>query len=84
MRSGEDSISIWFFVGVSLLVNGLLIACAGIYEFVRPPENPVVLYQVHANIWWGGLLFLAGIIYCLSFAPGRKRVQQQALKAKET
>jgi hypothetical protein len=72
MRSG--GISIWFFVGISLLVNGLLILCAGIYELVHPPEKPVVLFQVHANIWWGGVLFLLGIVYCAYFAPGRKRV----------
>jgi hypothetical protein len=72
MQSG--GISIWFFVGLSLLVNGLLIFCAGIYEFVHPPEKPVVLFQVHANVWWGGVLFLLGIVYCVNFAPGRKRV----------
>jgi hypothetical protein len=72
MRSG--GISIWFFVGISLLVNGLLIFGAGIYELVHPPEKPVVLFQVHANVWWGGVLFLLGIVYCVYFAPGRNRV----------
>jgi len=68
-----DSISIWFFIGISLLVNGLLILGAGIYEVFNPPQNPVVLFQVHANIWWGAVLFLLGIVYCLYFAPGRQR-----------
>jgi hypothetical protein len=72
MRTGV--ISIWFFVGVSLLVNGLLILCAGIYEFVHPPEKPVVLFQVHANVWWGAVLLLVGILYCVVYAPGRNRV----------
>jgi hypothetical protein len=71
MQSG--GISIWFFVGISLLVNGLLILCAGIYEFVHAPEKPVVLFQVHANVWWGGVLLLAGILYCVLYAPGRNR-----------
>jgi hypothetical protein len=66
-----SGISIWFFVGISLLVNGLLILCAGIYELVHPPEMPVVLFQVHANVWWGGVLLLAGILYCVFYAPGR-------------
>ena len=52
MRSG-GGISIWFFVGVSLLVNGALILGAGLWEFVHPPANPVVLFQYHANVWWG-------------------------------
>jgi hypothetical protein len=72
MQSG--GISIWFFVGVPLLVNGLLILGAGIYEFVHLPEKPVVLFQLHANVWWGGVLFLAGILYCVFYAPGRNRI----------
>lgn len=72
MRSGE-SISIWFFIGISLLVNGLLIMGAGTYEFLHPPPNPVVLFEVHANIWWGGVLFLLGVMYCYFFAPSRQR-----------
>ena len=72
MRRG-DSISIWFFTGLSLLVNGLLIFGAGIYEMFYPPQNPVVLFQVHANIWWGAVLFLLGVVYCFYFAPGRQR-----------
>lgn len=71
MKSGV-SISIWFFIGLSLLVNGALICGAGLYELVSPPQFPVVLYQLHASIWWGAVLFLVGIIYCYRFAPGRQ------------
>jgi hypothetical protein len=70
MKSG-NSVSIWFFIGISLLVNGALIFATGIYELVHPPEYRVVLYELHANIWWGGLLLLAGILYCYRFAPGK-------------
>ncbi len=72
MRSGE-SISIWFFIGVSLLVNGLLILAAGLDEWGHPPQNPVVLFHLHASIWWGGFLFLVGTLYCFHFAPWRQR-----------
>ena len=72
MRSGE-SISIWFFIGISLLVNGLLILAAGLYEWRHPPEHPVVLFQVHASVWWGGFLFLVGALYCSRFAPRKQR-----------
>lgn len=72
MKSG-DSISIWFFIGISLLVNGFLILCAGIYEYLYPPQISVVLFQYHANIWWGAALFLTGILYCLVYAPGKQR-----------
>jgi hypothetical protein len=72
MRRG-DSISIWFFIGISLFVNGLLILGAGISEVFYPPQNPVVLFQLHANVWWGAVLFLLGVVYCFYFAPGRQR-----------
>ena len=71
MKAG-GSISIWFFIGVSLLVNGLLILASGIYELIYPPAAPVVLFHLHAGIWWGGLLAAIGAFYCIHFAPGKK------------
>ena len=66
-------ISIWFFIGISLAVNGALILAAGIYQLIDPPLNPgVVLFQLHANVWWGAVLLLIGLIYCFKFAPSRK------------
>jgi len=68
----EGGISIWFFIGVSLLVNGILIVGAGIREVFYPRDNPVVLFRLHANIWWGALLLIFGLVYCVKFLPGRK------------
>jgi hypothetical protein len=63
-------ISIWFFIGLSLLVNGALILAAGIYQLVNPPDRPtVVLFNLHANVWWGAVLFAVGAFYCLYFRP---------------
>lgn len=70
MRKG-GGISIWFFVGISLLVNGALIFAAGIWELIHPPANPVVLFQFHANAWWGAALLLLGIFYTYRFSPRR-------------
>jgi hypothetical protein len=72
MRPGV-SISIWFFIGISLLVDGLLILGAGLYEFAHPPENPVVLFHLHANVWWGAALILIGAMYCFRFQPFRAK-----------
>jgi len=69
----KDEISIWFFIGISLAVNGALITAAGLYEFVQPPANPVVLYHLHASVWWGALLFILGVFYCWHFSPSRTR-----------
>ena len=71
---GEHGISIWFFIGVTLLVNGLLICGAGIGQLINPPAVHVVLYNLHANVWWGALLFVVGVFYTIHFRP-RKTVQ---------
>lgn len=71
----QRSVSIWFFIGLSLLVNGLLISGAGFYELSHPPAVPVVLFEVHAPIWWGGLLAILGAIYCYCFSPARERAR---------
>jgi len=73
MKRG-GSLSIWFFIGISLLVNGILICGAGLYEFYHAPVRPVVLYHLHANIWWGAILAIIGAAYCIYFAPGKGRV----------
>jgi len=63
-------ISIWFFIGISLLINGLLILSAGIYEVIYPPAHPnVELFNLHANAWWGAVLTVLGLIYCYFFSP---------------
>jgi hypothetical protein len=65
-------VSIWFFIGISLAVNGALILAAGICQLINPPANPgVVLFQLHANVWWGAALLGFGLIYCFKFWPKR-------------
>jgi hypothetical protein len=64
--------SIWFFIAISLAVNGALILAAGIYQLVNPPSNPgIVLFNLHANLWWGAVLLAFGLLYCFKFAPRR-------------
>ncbi len=69
MRDGE--ISIWFFIGISLLVNGILITGAGVWQIFHPPANPVVLFNLHANVWWGAVLLILGLAACIHFRPQR-------------
>ena len=83
MFSGR-TISIWFFIGLSLLVNGGLILAAGLYELAHPPEYRTVLFHLHASAWWGGLLFLLGILYCYRFAPGREQDGREGTHAKHS
>jgi hypothetical protein len=74
MQLHEGGISIWFFIGLSLLVNGILIFGAGLWELIHPPalDKQVVLFHYHANVWWGALLLILGLIYCLRYSPGRE------------
>ncbi|HUO24219.1 MAG TPA: hypothetical protein VMU61_01055 [Candidatus Aquilonibacter sp.] len=67
----QTSISIWFFIGISLLVDGGIILGAGVYELMYPPQFPPVLFGLHASVWWGALLTLLGAFYCRHFAPSR-------------
>jgi hypothetical protein len=72
MTTGR-TVSIWFFIGISLLVNGVLILGAGLYEYSHPPapEAQVVLFQLHASVWWGGIMTLIGALYSWRYAPSR-------------
>ena len=70
MRS-DGTISIWFFIGISLLVNGVLIFGAGLNQISHPPAVKVVLYDLHASVWWGGILLIVGLIYCIRYNPSR-------------
>jgi hypothetical protein len=65
-------ISIWFFIGVLMLIYGILILGSGLLELSSPPEHPVVLANLHAGIWWGALMIVLGAIYTFRFSPGRK------------
>lgn len=69
----KDSISIWFFVGLCLLLDGVLILAAGLYQLGHRPAHPVVLYSLHADIWWGALLALVGLVFSWRSAPRRSR-----------
>lgn len=72
MTEEKRFISIWFFIGVLLLVYGVLILGAGIYQVINPPAQSVVLGHLHAAVWWGALLIALGAFYSLRFRPGRK------------
>jgi hypothetical protein len=66
-------VSIWFLIGVLLLVYGALILGAGLYELAAPPKHPVVLANLHAGIWWGALLVALGAFYSIHFSPRKSK-----------
>jgi hypothetical protein len=60
---------VWFFVGLLLLIYGLLILYSGLAEWRNPP--PTVLSNLHAPVWWGGSMVVLGIAYVIMFRPRR-------------
>ncbi len=67
MSEEHHMIPVWFFVGVILLIYGLVILASGIYELSHPPST--VLANLHPAIWWGTLLTAIGGIYVYVFVP---------------
>jgi len=65
-------IEIWFFIGSLLLAYGILISGAGIVHLFSPPEGPVALADLHADLWWGALLFIIGLVYCIRYWPFKR------------
>jgi len=62
-------IPVWFFVGVLLLIYGVLICASGLAEWSAPQTT--TLSEMHAPVWWGALLAVVGAIYTALFRPGR-------------
>ena len=67
----EMQVPIWFFIGAMVLIYGALILIAGVYGWLTPPAlaDRVKLWDLHADIWWGGLLLLIGLFYVVKFWP---------------
>jgi hypothetical protein len=72
MSHDKQQISIWFFIGLLILIYGVLITGAGISDAISPPASPLVLSELHAGIWWGGLMIVTGGGYVYLFRPGRR------------
>ena len=67
MTEKHHIIPVWFFVGCLLLIYGVLILISGLVEWSSPTET--VLANLHAPVWWGGLLVVLGGLYCVLFRP---------------
>ena len=69
MSNGHHMVPVWFFVGVILLIYGVLILATGLYEFSHPPAT--ALAYLHPAIWWGALLTIVGGVYVYLYMPGK-------------
>lgn len=65
-----SKIPIWFFIGVLLVIYGVLIMGSGTVEWITGNYPPgVQMTDLHAPVWWGGLLGLLGLFYTVKFRP---------------
>ena len=67
MSQGHHIVPVWFFVGMILLIYGVIILATGLYEFSHPPAT--VLAYLHPAIWWGALLIILGGVYVYVYMP---------------
>lgn len=64
-------LSIWLFIGVLLLVYGVIILAVSLMNYSHPAS--VVLANDHLNLWAGVLLVLIGAFYTIRFWPRKGR-----------
>ena len=67
MSESHRIIPVRFFVGVILLIYGILIFATGISEFSNPPAT--ILANLHPAVWWGALLMILGGIFVFVHLP---------------
>ncbi len=70
MSGKRRMVPVWFFIGVLLLIYGLIIFAIGIYALSYPPET--VLGKYHPALWWGILLTVIGAAYTYGYWPGKE------------
>ena len=58
---------VWFYIGTLLGVYGVLLTCAGVFQWIHPPAT--VLAQEHATFWAGIILLLVGGTYIVVYWP---------------
>jgi len=63
----REMLPVWFFIGVLLLIYGVIILFVGLREYGHPA--PVVLSRYHASVWAGVVLTLLGCLYTVRFWP---------------
>ena len=57
--------SIWFFVGLTLSIMGVLVVVAGVVDYMTPPERSTVLASTHPALWWGAVMIVAGVTFLI-------------------
>ena len=59
--------TIWHFVGLLMLIIGIIIFCSGCSYYAYPPRNPAEMYNLHPDIWWGIIMSVFGGVLLWAF-----------------
>ena len=70
-QSRGAKLSIWFFCGILMLADGLVLLCHGIFEHLGH-KPATVLANLQPTLWWGVLLTLFGVFYTVRFRPATR------------
>lgn len=57
--------SIWFLIGLVMSAIGFITVLAGMYSMHAAENQEIRLSNLHANIWWGALILIVGLIYII-------------------
>ena len=60
---------IWFFIGLLVIVYGFIVMGAGMWALFVPPAHPVVMGNLHADLWWGALMTVVGGVLVGKYSP---------------
>jgi hypothetical protein len=55
--------SIWFFVGLMLLIMGTLIMASSLWSYFNFSHQQTVLAHLHPGIWWSAIIIVAGLVF---------------------
>jgi hypothetical protein len=55
------------------IANPVMTAASALFELFYPPQKEVVLFHLHAAVWWGAVLAVVGAFYCFYYTPGKGR-----------
>jgi hypothetical protein len=56
---------IWYFVGLILVSMGAVINLTGVADLFTGRGGEKVLGFLHANVWWGELMVVAGALFII-------------------
>lgn len=71
MNTGQQMLPVWFFIGLLLMIYGIIILIEAVCDWSEP--SSVVLARYHAGLWGGVLLLLIGSFYTLWFWPRNRK-----------